>query len=160
MPFEKITIKVITDHANVIRPTFYNHFHDKYEMMEWILLDEVLEPAKELIRNGQSADAIHHIFVRFGEERAFYKKAFEVTGQNGFAETLSELIPQILLEVWGDSEPELENNVLSKDLMARYYAAGLITLLRKEVNSTEDTPISHFTEAYTYLATHTLFDLM
>lgn len=34
--FEKITIKMITDHANVIRPTFYNHFHDKYELLEWI----------------------------------------------------------------------------------------------------------------------------
>ena len=29
-PVEKITIKQITDGAGVIRPTFYNHFHDKY----------------------------------------------------------------------------------------------------------------------------------
>lgn len=30
-PIEKITIKEITDKAGVIRPTFYNHFQDKYE---------------------------------------------------------------------------------------------------------------------------------
>ena len=30
MPFEKITIKKITDGAGVIRVTFYNHFQDKY----------------------------------------------------------------------------------------------------------------------------------
>ena len=30
-PFEKITIKQITDGAGVIRVTFYNHFQDKYE---------------------------------------------------------------------------------------------------------------------------------
>ena len=29
-PLEKITIKEITDKAGVIRPTFYNHFQDKY----------------------------------------------------------------------------------------------------------------------------------
>ncbi len=29
-PIEKITIKEITDKAGVIRPTFYNHFQDKY----------------------------------------------------------------------------------------------------------------------------------
>ena len=35
-PFEKITIKMITDEAGVIRPTFYNYFCDKYEVVEWI----------------------------------------------------------------------------------------------------------------------------
>lgn len=29
--FDKITIKMITDQAGVIRPTFYNYFQDKYE---------------------------------------------------------------------------------------------------------------------------------
>ena len=33
--FDKITIKMITDQAGVIRPTFYNYFQDKYEVMEW-----------------------------------------------------------------------------------------------------------------------------
>ena len=31
-PFEKITIKQITDGAGVIRVTFYNHFQDKYDL--------------------------------------------------------------------------------------------------------------------------------
>ena len=34
MPIDKITIKQITDGAGVIRPTFYNHFQDKYELLE------------------------------------------------------------------------------------------------------------------------------
>ena len=33
---EKITIKEITDRAGVTRVTFYNHFQDKYELLEWI----------------------------------------------------------------------------------------------------------------------------
>ena len=32
-PIEKITIKQITDKAGVIRPTFYNHFQDKYNLL-------------------------------------------------------------------------------------------------------------------------------
>ena len=51
--FEKITIKMITDHANVIRPTFYNHFHDKYELLEWIFRDEVLDEAEIFEREGK-----------------------------------------------------------------------------------------------------------
>ena len=38
---EKITIKEITDKAGVIRPTFYNHFQDKYELLEWMLVEKI-----------------------------------------------------------------------------------------------------------------------
>ena len=40
-PVEKITIKEITDKAGVIRPTFYNHFQDKFELIEWIIRTSV-----------------------------------------------------------------------------------------------------------------------
>ena len=40
-PFDKITIRMITEQAGVIRPTFYNYFQDKYEVMEWLLDEEV-----------------------------------------------------------------------------------------------------------------------
>ena len=41
MPFEKITVKMITDGADVIRPTFYKHFQDKYEVMEQMDYEEI-----------------------------------------------------------------------------------------------------------------------
>ena len=41
-PIEKITIKEITDKAGVIRPTFYNHFQDKYELIEWIIISQII----------------------------------------------------------------------------------------------------------------------
>ena len=41
-PIEKITIKEITDKAGVIRPTFYNHFQDKYELLEWIIMSQII----------------------------------------------------------------------------------------------------------------------
>ena len=43
-PIDKITIKEITDKDGVIRPTFYNHFQDTYELIEWIIKTELLEP--------------------------------------------------------------------------------------------------------------------
>ena len=52
-PVEKITIKEITDKAGVIRPTFYNHFQDKFELIEWIIRTELLEPVEPLIRRSE-----------------------------------------------------------------------------------------------------------
>lgn len=50
--FDKITIKMITDQAGVIRPTFYNYFQDKYEVMEWLLETEVFQHIREMTEDG------------------------------------------------------------------------------------------------------------
>lgn len=52
-PLEKITIKQITDDAGVVRPTFYQHFADKYRLVEWILQKELLVPAEPLLMQGE-----------------------------------------------------------------------------------------------------------
>ena len=49
-PFEKITIKMITDEAGVIRPTFYNYFCDKYEVVEWIFNENIIEKSAFHVR--------------------------------------------------------------------------------------------------------------
>ena len=51
-PIEKITIKEITDQAGVIRTTFYNHFQDKYELLEWIITNDLLWPIQPLVENA------------------------------------------------------------------------------------------------------------
>ena len=57
-PIEKITIKAVTDKAGVIRPTFYNHFQDKYELLEWIIQVQILEPIRPLIHAGMVDEAL------------------------------------------------------------------------------------------------------
>ena len=40
-PIEKITIKDITDRCGISRQTFYYHFSDIYDLMEWTLDKEL-----------------------------------------------------------------------------------------------------------------------
>ena len=101
VPFEKITIKMITDHANVIRPTFYNHFHDKYELLEWIFQDEILDRAAEKFKTGDGTGAIKLVICGVYDDREYYRKAFEVSGQNGFEEMLSEKFADIFKKAPG-----------------------------------------------------------
>lgn len=48
-PFNKISIKDITDGAQVIRPTFYNHCQDKNEVFEYILQDELFDSLENMV---------------------------------------------------------------------------------------------------------------
>ena len=46
-PFEKISIMMITNEAGIRRPSFYNHFQDKYDLLAWIVETDVIAPAGE-----------------------------------------------------------------------------------------------------------------
>ena len=69
-PIEKITIKEITDGAGVIRPTFYNHFQDKYELLERIIYTELLEPVRPLLENRMVNEALLLLFTNIGKGAA------------------------------------------------------------------------------------------
>lgn len=42
-PINKITVKMVTDTCGVTRHTFYNHFHDVYDLLNWIFENEVID---------------------------------------------------------------------------------------------------------------------
>ncbi|MFQ9346584.1 MAG: TetR family transcriptional regulator [Coprococcus sp.] len=106
--FDKITIKMITDQAGVIRPTFYNYFQDKYEVMEWLLETEVFQHIREMTEDGMEREAIYLLFRKMEKDRIYYQKAFEATGQNGFEEILEKKIRQLIEEMVGRHKIKLE----------------------------------------------------
>ena len=83
-PFDKITIQLISEGAGIKRSTFYNHFADKYEVLEWICNKELFEGARLLLENHMYYAAIQFIFTTLEKERAFYIKAIRTKGQNSF----------------------------------------------------------------------------
>ena len=98
-PIEKITIKEITDKAGVIRPTFYNHFQDKYDLLEWIIDMELLEPVEPLIQNGMINEALVLLFSGIEREKEFYTKASRLEGQNSFGSIAQSCVERVLLQV-------------------------------------------------------------
>ena len=46
-PFDKITVTELITDARVSRPTFYYHFNDIYQLLEWMFREELLAPLEE-----------------------------------------------------------------------------------------------------------------
>lgn len=123
-PIEKITIKEITDKAGVIRPTFYNHFQDKYDLLEWIIDKELLEPVEPLIQNGMINEALVLLFSGIEREKEFYTKASRLEGQNSFGSIAQSCVERVLLQVIkGQAEGRKSRYVwLTPERIAEYYA--------------------------------------
>lgn len=104
-PFKKISITNICDKCEMNRKSFYYHFKDKYDLVNWIFDMECMEIAQEN-KMLEKWDFISVLFKYFYENRNFYRKCLEIEGQNSLSEHFQELItPAIknrLQEIIGD----------------------------------------------------------
>ena len=71
---DRIRIKEITDEVGLMRPTFYNYFQDKYEVVEYIFTHEVLEPMRPFLQSGLIKEAFHFMIVAIQKDSAFYRQ--------------------------------------------------------------------------------------
>lgn len=161
-PFEKITIKRITDEAGIIRPTFYNYFQDKYELLERYLKNDIMDSADNLIENNMDQEAVKLIFIRFEKNKAFYRKAFEVKGQNSFESILHDNIQEIFKKIFIHHEytPEKSLGLFDLDNISKYYTNGLIFIIKSWLDNDYDTSVDKLIEGYFYLMTHSTADIL
>ena len=127
MPFEKITVKMITDGADVIRPTFYKHFQDKYEIIEYILKKEIKDKIRVLIENDMEDDLLRLLFTCLSKDKEFYKRLYLIEGPNSFDHLMFQFIYDTLLRLLNKyplkSSAKLQ--ILSRETIARFYTFGL-----------------------------------
>jgi probable dihydroxyacetone kinase regulator len=161
-PFKKITIKMITEQAGVIRPTFYNHFRDKYEIFEVILDQELINSLYDLINIDMIEEATKMIFAYIEKNRKFYQKAFEVTGQNSFEEILTNKIKYLMAH--GIEQRETQTieaaSILTKEQLVQYFSTNLVMVIKMwlQSNQSSDVTADEIFEAYTFLVTHDFQD--
>lgn len=74
VPFQKISIKMITDGAHVIRPTFYNYFQDKYEVIEFLFDRDIGSKVEVMIENDMEQEAIKLMFICFEKNKEYYRR--------------------------------------------------------------------------------------
>ena len=160
-PIEKITIKEITDRAGVIRVTFYNHFQDKYELLEWICRDEIVSPVRILLGNDMMQEALTFLFNNILKNREFYSHAVRLEGQNSF----ESIVRNCFAEVVTDYLKEHAKNGsgkhawLTAERVGVFYAQALTYILISWIKSGMHEKAEDMVEMYAYVASHSLMDL-
>lgn len=95
-PMKKINISDIVERCNMNRQSFYYHFKDKYDLVNWIYYTDFVVNIKDNL-SMSSWDFLECICKFFYENKAFYVNAFEVTGQNSFSEYFIEVMHPLLV---------------------------------------------------------------
>jgi len=114
VPFDKINVARICERCGMNRKSFYYHFKDKYDLVNWIFDTEFISLASgstagayreefisQVSDNTSSAyrerwDLIEKACCYFYENRNFYCSALQIKGQNSFSDHFTEYIQPIL----------------------------------------------------------------
>ncbi|MCI9122896.1 MAG: TetR family transcriptional regulator [Eubacterium sp.] len=159
-PIEKITVKEITDRAGVIRPTFYNHFQDKYELLEWIINRDLIEPVRPFIRSGLMTQAMTFLFINIEKEKNFYLKVSRLDGQNSFYSIAQNCIQVLFEEVCGEHRKRRQPKYewLTPKRLAQYYGQSMVFVLIEWIQSGMTISAEDLAELYQYMISHSLED--
>ncbi|MDO5132229.1 MAG: TetR/AcrR family transcriptional regulator C-terminal domain-containing protein [Eubacteriales bacterium] len=163
MPFEKITIKQIADGAGVIRVTFYNHFQDKYDLLAWIVRQEILAPVRILISNKMYRETLILIFNNFLRDRDFYMHALKIEGQNSFSEIVNTCAYELLLDLFcehraGTGHPE--HPWMNPENLAKYYANSMSYIVLEWIRTGMAIPAEEMATIYSYIGTRSMWEML
>ncbi|MFR3391564.1 MAG: TetR/AcrR family transcriptional regulator C-terminal domain-containing protein [[Clostridium] scindens] len=89
-PIQKISVQEIAAHCHVSTRSFYNHFLDKQDIVNWIYLDK----EKELFRNFNKGTSLHDSFLKLFsfvyDNMNIFLNIQTYTGQNNLSENIIE----------------------------------------------------------------------
>lgn len=161
-PIEKITIKEITDKAGVIRPTFYNHFQDKYALLEWIISTQLLEPIEPLMQNGMVSEALVLLFTSIEKEKDFYMRASRLEGQNSFENIARICVERVLLRVIKKASTGKPAKYvwLTQERIAEYYAQSMCYVAISWIRSGMTITAKELVETYRYIIERSMDDIL
>ncbi len=147
MPFAKITISDICDQCGMSRKSFYYHFKDKYDLVNWIFETEYYIPNQTKIdaRTRTVADwsAAVDLCTYFYENREFYSKIFKLKGQNSFTEYFRDLMSPTL-------EMRIQQRISDKALVnfcVDFYTDAILSTIERWIAERNTIPPEEFVES-------------
>ena len=156
-PFEKITIKQICDKTGVIRGTFYNHFIDKYECLEYLCFSLIISENEKYIKQLDYIAFVEHSLTTIHDHKEFFYKAFQIEGQNKFSEMIHKVYYKELYKVLRLKKTECP---ISLDSLANYHSATLGLIIQDWVIHGCNQPIEKLIQIINYFYQNNFYDLL
>lgn len=123
----EISVIDIVDRAKISRKSFYYHFRDKFDLVNWVFEQEYTALLKKIRRNADAWEFLAQACSLFYQDRHFYHHAFEVEGQNSFSDFFSESMEPIILDKVSTLIALSEN----RDFYVKFYCDAMLAAVRR-----------------------------
>lgn len=130
-PLAKISVGDIVALCGMNRNSFYYHFKDKYDLVNWIFYTELVTEFNQEEAHGKSGwYMVDQLCAFLYRNRDFYINALSVSGQNSFEDYFLELLRTLLLAQGQEALPDDENLEFYVDFVADAFHVTILRWLR------------------------------
>ena len=123
---QKISVADIVQNCGINRQTFYYHFKDKYDLINWIFYSEVVVSVTGQKRYGDWSEAMLNVLNVMKEEQEFYTGALNLTGQNAFQNYFFEVTKALVREIIDTLAEGRNMEEKDQNFIADVYTYGLV----------------------------------
>lgn len=141
-PFSKISISDICEQCEMNRKSFYYHYKDKYDLVNWIYYTEFISVAKKQ-KYVSGWDLLEDLCEYFYDNREFYRKTFNVVAQNSFSEYFREVVVMIFTKIMDTIFDENE----PVDFYVDFYSDAFFCAIKKWITNKDCVPPKIFVES-------------
>lgn len=124
-PLDKVTVKDITEKAELTRQTFYRNFKDKFDLVNWYFEKLCLKSFKEMGISCTLREGLIKKFTFIKSEREFFSEAFRYEDCNSVMEYDYECIYAFYRNVVNAKLTVVEADL---DFLLRMYCRGSIEM--------------------------------
>lgn len=130
--FEKVTVSDIMRESHMRRQTFYDHFQDKYELMDWIFDQEAYENINDYLTYEDWRKVLFRLMDYLERNKRVYRQVLTYNGQNSFRDHYTVHLLELVEMAFQESEHYYaETAEESKVFIKEFYVAAIVEMTSK-----------------------------
>ncbi len=128
-PLTKITINDIAEDCGINRMTFYYHFKDIYDLVEWSCLEDARRALDEKKTYDTWQQGLLQIFEAVQENKPFILNVYHCVQKEQVEKYLRPLVDQLLLDVLNEEAHGMKIKDEDMQFIVRIYSYMFIGLM-------------------------------
>ena len=128
-PLEKITVVDISEDCGVNRQTFYYHFQDIYDLIEWIYINEAEKRLGEKTTYDTWQEGFLQILSYILSNRNFVKNTYHSVSREYLEHFLFQQMYRLLLGVIEEKSEGMSVRDTDKQFIANFYKYAFVGLI-------------------------------
>ena len=125
---DRISVKHLTDKCGVTRQTFYNHFQDIYDLVEWIYLNAI----EKLIINNKDCKTwqqrYYRLLVFTRDNKVFVQNTYKYANRDSLEKYMYNVLFDLVLKEVEKQAAEMSIDQKYKKFIAHFYSLAFLNL--------------------------------